>query len=104
MIVYTEATITPHHAGFGMYQRGELQVGSETSFAVLSDLERAGDITPLADALRDPEFQAAGIQDIRGLIYNQPQHLYAKLQDGYEGKEVSYYGVEATEVDENFFN
>lgn len=88
-----------------MYQRGELSVGPETSYADLSDLEAAGELTPLEEALEDDDFKASGIEDIRGRIHNQPTHLYAKINDdGPEGKTVSYYGVEESEVSEGFFS
>lgn len=101
--VFTAVVILPHHAGFGMWQRGELSVGPTTSYAVLSDLERAGDLTPLGEALQDPEFRAAGIEDIRGRIYNQPGRLYARLEKSIDGVSVAYHGVVESEVSEDFF-
>ena len=105
MKIYTEVNITPASSGFGMYDRGELQVGRETSYADFSDLiqaiaENSDDAMPLEDALNDPDFIEAGIENISGCIYNEPSILYAILNDG----ELRYIGIEESEVADNFFS
>jgi hypothetical protein len=92
-----------------MFERGELQIGAETSYADLGQLECEGELMELEEALRDPEMIAAGIEDIRGRIYNQPGRLYAKIdpQGGYGETgpvpSVAYYGIVESEVAENFY-
>lgn len=101
MTIYTEFAIRPADSGFGMWQRGEKPVGPETSYACLSDLIMAGELIDLDAALADEDFIRAGIEDIRGRIYNEPAYIYCVL--GEEG-DVRYYGVEEDEVPEDFFD
>jgi hypothetical protein len=101
---YTEVIITPHHSGFGMWERGELQIGPETSFAFKGDLlfvigQNSDKIAPIAEAIEDADFIELGIEDIRGRIYNQPDEVFARISDG----ELSYFGIEETIVQENFW-
>ena len=104
MKVYTECTIKQHHAGFDMFERGELSVSPDTSYEDLANLVYESELTPLADALNDPEFQAAGIEDIRGRIYNEPAHIYVSLvDDDANDPKVIYRGVEESEVAQDFF-
>ena len=105
MTIYTAFAIKPAHSGFGMWQRGEKPVGPETSYAFLSDLIMDGEMVGLDDALADTDFIEAGIEDIRGRIYNEPGRIYAVLDvegDGYPC--VRYYCVDEDEVPEDFFD
>jgi len=87
-----------------MWQRGEKQVGPQTSYADLSDLVMAGELIDLETALADEDFIKAGIEDIRGRIYNEPGRIYAVLDVEGDGSPcVLYYGVEEDEVPEDFF-
>ena len=105
MTIYTECTIKPADSGFGMWQRGEKQMGRETSYADLSDLIMAGGLIDLDDALADEDFIKAGIEDIRGRIYNEPGLIYAVIGEEGDGSPcVLYYGVEEDEVPEDFFD
>jgi hypothetical protein len=104
MNIYTEVTIAPHHAGFGMYQRGEVQSGPETSCAFESDLigriaENSDEILSIEEAIVDAGFIAAGVEDIRGKIYNEPSKVFARLDRG----DLSYFGIVENEVAEGFF-
>ena len=104
MKIYTEVSINPASSGFGMYDRGELQIGTEFSFAYFSDLiqaiaENVDDAMPLADALNDPDFIEAGVENIRGSICNEPATIYAIINNG----ELHYIGIEESEVEDNFF-
>ena len=104
MTIYTEVSIKESDSGFGMYQRGELQIGIETSYAFESDLiqaiaENSNSALPIEEALTNDEFIAAGVEDIRGLIYNEPSEIYAILND----ERLDYIGIEHTEVADNFF-
>ena len=88
-----------------MWQRGEKQVGAQTSYADLNDLIMAGDLIDLETALEDPDFIEAGIQDIRGRIYNETSLIYCAIcEQGYESPCVLYYGIEEDEVEEDFFD
>ena len=105
MTVYTEFAIKPADSGFGMWQRGEKSIGPQTSYAFLSDLVMDGELIALDDALADEDFIEAGIEDIRGRIYNEPAYIYCVLYvegDGYPC--VRYYGVDEDEVPEDFFD
>jgi len=90
-----------------MWERGEKQVSPQTSYADLNDLLTDGNGPNLVDletALEDEDFIEAGIEDIRGRIYNEPGRIYAVL--GLEGDGspcVLYYGVDEDEVPEDFF-
>ena len=104
MTVYTACTIKPADSGFGMWQRGEKQIGPETSYAFLSDLIIDSEMIDLDDALADEDFIEAGIEDIRGRIYNEPGLIYAVLGKEGDGSPcVRYCGVEEDEVPEDFF-
>ena len=105
MTIYTECSIKPAPSGFGMWQRGEKQMGRETSYADLYDLVMAGELIDLDAALADEYFIAAGIEDIRGRIYNEPGLIYAVLDEQGDGSPcVRYFGVEEDEVPEDFFD
>jgi hypothetical protein len=102
--IYTQVLISPHHAGFGMYQAGEVHFSPESSYAVKSDLLRAiGEnsdaVLPIAEAITSEEFLALGVEDIRGKIYNQPSGVFAQISDG----EVGYFGIDEREVADDFF-
>ena len=105
--VYTSCSITPAPSGFGMWERGEKQVSPQTSYADLNDLLTDGNGPNLVDletALGDDDFIEAGIQDIRGRIYNEPADIYCAIwEQGYESPCVLYYGIEEDEVAEDFF-
>jgi len=104
MTIYTEYTIKPADSGFRMWQRGEKQVGPQTSYAYLSDLVMDGELIDLEAALEDPDFIEAGIEDIRGRIYHEPGRIYAVLGEESDGSPcVLYYGVDEDEVPEDFF-
>ena len=105
MTIYTEFTIKPADSGFGMWQRGEKTVGPQTSYAYLSDLIMDGELIDLETALAYEDFIAAGIEDIRGRIYNEPERIYAVLGEEGDGSPcVLYYGVDEDEVPEDFFD
>lgn len=94
---YMECVITKHHAGFGMYEAGE---ANGEAWDHLSDLRaemmrNLSNCKPLAEALKDAEFIAAGVEDIRGKCYRQPKHIFANLEaNPHTGEnEVSYYGI-----------
>ncbi len=104
MTIYTSCSIMPAPSGFGMWQRGEKQMGRETSYADLYDLVMAGGLIDLEAALEDPDFIEAGIEDIRGRIYNEPGMIYCVLDEEGDGSPcVRYFGVEEDEVPEDFF-
>ena len=86
-----------------MWERGEKQVGKQTSYADLNDLIIDGEYTDLETALADADFIAAGIQDIRGSIGNEPGMIYCVLGDNYGSPCVRYFGVDEDEVEEDFF-
>lgn len=104
---YYEIGISRHHAGFGMYELGEHNYSSDSAWAELSDLEQAmidgacGQLVPLAEALTDTDFLAAGVEDIRGKIYGgDPAYIYAiHLEDG----EIAYSGISVAEVESNYW-
>ena len=88
-----------------MWQRGEKQVSPQNSYAFLSDLVMAGELIDLDDALADEDFIEAGIEDIRGRIYNEPAYIYCVLDKQGDGSPcVRYIGVEEDEVPEDFFD
>ena len=60
MTIYTAFAIKPADSGFGMWQRGEKPIGPQTSYALLSDLIRDGEMIDLDDALADKDFIEAG--------------------------------------------
>lgn len=104
MTIYTEVVITPHHSGFGMFERGEVQSSPDNSYAFDSDLlqvagENSDSVLPIDEAIADADFIALGVQDIRGKIYNQPDQVFARIDRG----ELSYFGIVANEVPEDFF-
>jgi len=104
MNIYTEVTIVPHHAGFGMYQRGEVQSGPETSYAFEADLleiiaQNSEEVLPIEEAITSADFIAMGVEDIRGKIYNQPSKVFARIARG----ELSYFGIVENEVADDFF-
>jgi hypothetical protein len=105
MTIYTEFTIRPADSGFGMWQRGEKQVSPQNSYAYLNDLIMDGELIALDDALADEDFIKAGIEDIRGRIYNEPGRIYAVLGEEGDGSPcVRYFGVDEDEVPEGFFD
>jgi hypothetical protein len=88
-----------------MWQRSEKQVSPQNSYADLSDLVMAGELIDLDDALADEDFIEAGIEDIRGHIYDEPGLIYAVLGKEGDGSPcVRYFGVEEDEVPEDFFD
>jgi len=104
MKIYTAVSIAPHHSGFGMYQTGELQVSPQTSYADFGDLcfeiaQNSDAMGYLSQALEDEEFVNAGVEDISGRIYNEPEKLFAQINDG----ELHYFGIVETEVANDFF-
>lgn len=104
MKTYTEVSITPHHSGFGMFQTGELQISPETSWADYSDLkfaiaQNSDAMLELSEALEDPEFQEAGVEDISGHIYNEPDTLFARIHKG----TLNYFGIVESEVPDDFY-
>ena len=105
MTIYTECNIKPAHSGGGMWQRGEKQVSPQNSYAFLSDLVMAGELIDLDDALADEDFIKAGVEDIRGRIYNEPAYIYCVIDKQGDGSPcVRYIGVEEDEVPEDFFD
>ena len=107
---YTEVAIRQHFAGFEMFTRGEIDFSSGNAWAFLSDLEmeiaqNGIEFLPIEEALQDPRYQAAGVEDIRGRIEGgDPDYLYARLDhDPDMGLEVAYFGVESAEVAEDLW-
>lgn len=106
MKIYTEVVISAHHAGFGMFERGELNIGPENSWAyepdLLAEIANNSELAlPIEEAVVDASFIALGVEDIRGKIYNQPSAVFARI-DRYG--ELSYFGIEETEVEDSFFS
>jgi hypothetical protein len=104
MKIYTEVYIRPADSGFGMYQTGELQISPQTSWADFGDLtfeiaQNSDAVLELSEALEDPEFQAAGVEDISGRINNQPDTLFARISDG----NLNYFGIVESEVADDFY-
>lgn len=104
MNIFTEVTIYPCASGFGIYQRGELSTGSETSYAFESDLleiirQNSDEVAEIGEAITSPAFLALGVQDIRGKIYNQPDKVFARIDRG----DLSYFGIVESEVADDFF-
>ena len=104
MKVYTEVSITPHSSGFGMFQRGELQVSPQNSYAHFDDLISAYNnssyaVASINLALNDPEFIAKGIVDVRGHIYDEPSNIYAVINDY---GNLGYFGVVESDIAEDF--
>jgi hypothetical protein len=92
-------------AGFGMYQR-EPVFRSGSTWANLYDLEAeiaqsiSDEFLPLDEALEDPAFVEAGVEDIRGRIYGgDPTNVYAILEDG----QIGYFGIEEVEAPDNYW-
>jgi hypothetical protein len=89
---YKEIAIRPHPAGFGMFDR----VSSEEIWSDDTDMlaEMSGNgvqAVELSDALSDPEFLAAGVEDIKGRIYGgDPTTIYASLIND----ELVYFGID----------
>ena len=105
MTIYTAFNINPAPSGFGMWQRSEKPISPLISYAYLSDLVLDGELTDLETALADKDFIAAGVEDIRGRIYNEPDHIYAVLDiEGDGSPRVRYFGVDEDEVAEDFFD
>lgn len=108
MEIFYEVAISPSHGGFGMYDTGEHNYSPQNAWVSLSDLEnelfaKGLDFLPIDEAISASEYQAAGVEDIRGRIYGgDPKHLYAGLSD-YEGSGVYYFGIEAAEVSDDYF-
>lgn len=105
MKVYTLVQIDPHHAGFGMYQRGELQVSPQNSYAYHDDLisecvNNSCTVASIDLALGDSEFIEKGVTDIRGHIYNEPSNIYAVIDDY---GSLGYFGVVESDVGEDFY-
>jgi hypothetical protein len=106
MTIYTEVSINKHHAGFGMWQSGERQPSPTNSYAFYSDLidavsQEQNGVYPIASAITDPVFIAAGVEDIRGKIFNEPTYVFAYF-DKYD--ELRYFGVDESGVPDDFFN
>jgi hypothetical protein len=104
MKIYTEVFIHPANSGFGMYQTGELQVSPETSWADYSDLKSAiaqnsDAVLELSEALDDPEFQEAGVEDISGRVYHTPNTLLARIHKG----TLNYFGIVESDVADDFY-
>ena len=110
MTIYTACNIKPAPSGFGMWERGEKQISPQNSYADLNDLLLAAgsngpNLIDLETALEDKDFIEAGIEDIRGRIYNEPGRIYAVLGEAGDGSPcVRYFGVEEDEVPEGFFD
>jgi hypothetical protein len=105
MNVFTLVDIMPHHSGFGMWQRGEVQVSPDNSWAYFGDLlnevkQNSYLCKSIEEALTDEEFIAKGIIDIRGKIYNQPDNIHAVIDD-YGA--LSYFGIAETIVSDKFY-
>jgi len=96
---YKEITVYHAHSGFGMYQIGE---SNGEAWESLYDLEVAIGVLflPLAEALNDEAYIAAGVEDITGKIYGgDPDYLYARLDQSPDGLEIGYFGINKIEVD-----
>lgn len=100
--IYFEITIAPHHAGFGMYQLGERHFSPESAYADESDLLSEIEVSflPLDEALTDPNFIVAGVEDIRGKIDGgDPEQIFANIQDEPDNTQsIHYFGIESAEV------
>lgn len=91
---YSDCIISKHHGGFGMYQAGEYS--DDLKWANISDL--LGEIADgdyfvsLDEALVDERFIELGIEDIRGKVHNEPEAIYAKIEDN----TLTYIGIGVT--------
>ena len=106
MKVYTPVLIVPHHSGFGMFQKGELQVSPTNSYQFFSDLieeieSNNYSCLPIVEALQSSEFTEKNIVDIRGKVYDSPSNIYAVIDDY---SNLSYFAVVESDVDDNFYN
>lgn len=83
---YHEVAITPHHAGFGMWQVGEAGEGWADEEDLVAEIAAnfKGDIYELGED-EIPE----SVEDIRGKIYNQPSRVFALV----DGDDIWYVGV-----------
>lgn len=104
MKVYTLCNIVPASGGFGLWERGEVQVSPGNSYADECQLEIDGNLVWIGHAIEDEEFIAAGVVDISGLVINEPEIVYACLTTNAGKPTVSYYGMVETIVPSNFFD
>lgn len=99
--IYTLCTINAP-SNVGLYKCRLEKPRPEDSYESLSDMLQQCDGHPLAldEALEDQDFVDVGIENIRGLIYDEPTHLFASLDhDG-----ITYFGVQEYEVPGDFFD
>jgi len=97
--MYKESVITPHHAGFGMWDGGRPE-GDE--WADVLEWQQACDtpygIWELSDELFADPRTPDEIEDIRGHVYNGPDRIFAIChRDGAGPLRVTYHGL--TECD-----
>jgi hypothetical protein len=103
---FKEITISTHHSGFGMYQLGEANGEAWASYYDLLQEIANSDIIflPLDEALTDPRFIAAGVEDISGKIYGgYHDEIFAALLENPGGQDEAYYfGILRIEVDSDY--
>ena len=100
---YKEITINRHHAGFGMYQIGEANGEAWANEAdILLEISGNGiEFLPLDEAIADPRYLAAGVEDIRGKIYGgDPAEIFASI--GADG-DIGYFGIIECQVADNYW-
>lgn len=106
MKIYTEVSIHKHPTGVGMWRAGELRASPGNSFIFCSNLlanieNESMFVMQIEDAIGDPDFITAGIENIWGKIYNEPTLVFARIDNW---KDLSYFGIEESEVPETYFD
>jgi hypothetical protein len=88
--MFYETTITAQASGFGMYQANEYNGEGWESLADLEAAMSEGMDGPVVELTDDTDLTGIdGVEDIRGRIHRQPEHVYAAVQ----GDEVTYHGI-----------
>ena len=90
--MYYELMILPHHAGFGMYQRGEANgEGWVNPTDLIQEIYQQAPGT-VYEVGRDE--LPKGIKDIRGLIQDgDPDYLFAWQYDDHGDLRTAYCGI-----------
>lgn len=106
MEIYTEVAITPHHAGFGVWEAGEHQPSPQHSYADEQDLldeirQNCYTVLPIAEALGDAEYTALGIEDIRGKINGPHGDIYACIR--LNPRALEYFALVKSEVADDYY-
>lgn len=98
--LYTECSIKPASGGFGEYESCE---SADEHFDSLSDLlDRCREANDGYDILAVGEDDLPeGVEDIRGLVRNQPTHIFATVPHDWKGegdeRGIIYFGIDEDE-------